>query len=170
MASPERLFLIDGSALAYRAHFAFMRNPLRDSRGMNTSAVFGFARALFKLFDDEKPEYWAVVFDTAEPTFRHESFAAYKAQRQEMPDDLAQQFPLIHRLVEAMGAPLLFSPWFEADDLLATLATQAAACGLQTVLYTGDKDLMQLVGDDVRILVPGRAGESPEWVDRADVI
>jgi DNA polymerase-1 len=170
MASRDRLFLIDGSALAYRAHFAFVRNPLRDSRGMVTSAVFGFARAMFKLYDDERPQHWAVVFDTPEPTFRHQSFAAYKAQRQAMPEELEQQFPLIHRLVEAMGVPLLAVPGFEADDLLATLARQAAARGLETVLFTADKDLMQLVGEDVRVLVPGRSGESPVWVDAAQVV
>lgn len=169
MAARERLFLIDGSALAYRAHFALLRNPLRDSRGRNTSAVFGFARALFKLYDDEAPQYWAVVFDTIEPTFRHESYAEYKAQREEMPEDLALQFPEIHRLVEAMGVPLLASPGFEADDLMATLARQASERGLLTVFVTGDKDLMQLVGDDVRMLVPGRSGASPSWVDTDQV-
>ena len=169
MASRHRLFLIDGSALAYRAHFAFIRNPLRDSRGRVTSAVFGFARALFKLFDDEKPEHWVVVFDTATPTFRHVSYAEYKAQREEMPEDLSLQMQDIHRLVEAMGIPLLACPGFEADDVMATLARQARAEGVLTIFVTGDKDLMQLVGDDVRMLVPGRAGESPTWIDAGQV-
>ncbi|NUM63967.1 hypothetical protein HUU39_01640 [candidate division KSB1 bacterium] len=125
-AGPGRLFLIDGHALAYRSHFAFIRNPLTNSRGEPTSAVFGFVRALLQLLDEQKPEYLAVVFDTPEPTFRHQAFPAYKATRQRMPAELSTQIPLIREFSAALGANLIEQPGFEADDVMGTLARQMA--------------------------------------------
>ena len=102
MPESKRLFLIDGSALAYRSYFAFIRNPLINSKGENTSAPFGFTHALLKLIREEKPEYLAVVFDTGKPTFRHEKYEEYKATRQKMPDEMRASIPRIHELVRAI--------------------------------------------------------------------
>jgi DNA polymerase-1 len=147
-----RLFLVDGSALAYRSHFAFIRKPLINSKGENTSAVFGFTRALLKILDEERPEYMAVIFDAREPTFRHKKFAEYKATRERMPAELVDQLPRINAVVEALGVPILQAPGFEADDVMATLAQRAAAQNLEVLLVTGDKDLMQLIGPSIKML------------------
>ncbi len=154
--APFRLFLIDGSALAYRSHFAMSRDPLINSRGENTSAVYLFLRTLRSLLDRESPTHIAVVFDTREPTFRHRAFADYKATREKMPDDLVRQLPLIRELVEAMGIPLVERPGFEADDVIGTLARRAAADGADVFLVSRDKDFMQLLGDHVRMVDLGR--------------
>ncbi len=168
-AGPKRLFLIDGAAIAYRTYFAFARNPLVNSRGEHVSVIFGFSRVILNLLDQEKPELFAVVFDSPEPTFRHEMYAEYKAQRQHMPEDMAEQLPRLEQLFEALGVPLIRKPGFEADDIMGTLARRAAAQGLQTVLVTGDKDLMQLVDDQTLVYYPHRAGEKIEWLDAAAV-
>ncbi|MDZ7266744.1 MAG: DNA polymerase I [candidate division KSB1 bacterium] len=163
-----RLFLIDGHALAYRSHFAFIKNPLTNSRGEPTSAVFGFVRTLLQLLDEQKPEYLAVVFDTPEPTFRHQAFPAYKATRQRMPAELSGQIPHIRAFSEALGANLVELPGFEADDVMGTLARQMAQAGVQVFLCTGDKDLMQLVDDHIFIYYTGRNNEA-HILDRAGV-
>ncbi|MBN1542299.1 DNA polymerase I [candidate division KSB1 bacterium] len=169
MAEKERLFLIDGSALAYRAYFAFVRNPLINSRGENVSAVFGFTKTLLKIVDDEKPDYLAVVFDTPEPTFRHKIYPDYKAQRAKMPADMVEQLPRIHEMCRVLNIPLLRLPGYEADDIMGTLAKQAEKRGLQTVLVSGDKDLMQLITSSTQVLNPRRSGEEPEWLDEKGV-
>ncbi|MCI0696287.1 DNA polymerase I [candidate division KSB1 bacterium] len=163
-AAEKRAFLVDGSALAYRSHFAFIRNPLTNSRGQNTSATFGFVRALLKLIDDEHPDYLAVVFDTPEPTFRHKAFAEYKATRQKMSDDLVQQLPMIRQFCEALGAKVIELPGYEADDVMGTLAKTSAQQEIDTYLVTGDKDFMQLVGPRVVIYNTGK-GETVEILD-----
>ncbi len=148
---PQKLFLIDGSALAYRSYFAFIQNPLVNSRGENTSAVYGFVRTLYKILDEEKPDYLGVVFDTAEPTFRHKAYAEYKATREKMPDEMSDQLPMLRQVIEAMGIPIIEVPGYEADDVLATLALKARDRGLKVFLVTSDKDLMQLVADDIKV-------------------
>jgi DNA polymerase-1 len=168
-ADRKRLFLIDGAALAYRTYFAFARNPLINSRGEHVSVVFGFSRVLLNLLEQEKPDLFAVVFDSPEPTFRHELYAEYKAQRQRMPDDMADQLPRLEQLLEALDVPLIRNPGFEADDIMGTLAKRAASEGLLTVLVTGDKDLMQLVDENTLIYYPHRAGEKIEWLDAGAV-
>ena len=147
----QKLFLIDGSALAYRSYFAFIQNPLINSRGENTSAIYGFIRTLFKIFDEEKPDYIAVVFDTSEPTFRHKAYKAYKATREKMPDEMSEQLPILRQVIEALRIPIIEVPGYEADDILATLALKAKERGLQVFLVTSDKDLMQLVDSDIKI-------------------
>jgi DNA polymerase-1 len=132
MAKTLRLFLIDGSALAYRAYFAFIRNPLISSKGENTSAVFGYTRTLLDILAQEKPEYIAVAFDTPAPTFRHERFVDYKATRQKMPDEMSAQWPRLKDVTEALGVTLIEMPGFEADDVMGTLAKQAERGGLET--------------------------------------
>jgi len=164
----KRAFLVDGSALAYRSHFAFIRNPLTNSRGQNTSAIFGFVRALLKLIDEEKPDYFSVIFDTPQPTFRHKAYAAYKATRQKMPDDLVEQLPRIREFCEALGAKVVEVAGFEADDVMGTLAKVATQQNLSTYLVTGDKDFMQLVDENTFIYNTGK-GDKVELLDSAGV-
>jgi DNA polymerase-1 len=160
----ERLFLLDGTALAYRAFFAFIRNPLFDGKGRNISAVYGFTSTLFKLLETEKPEHVGVAFDPPGPTFRHERFAEYKATRQKMPDEMAESLPAIREIVAAFRIPIFELPGYEADDVLGTLSKRAEAAGVEVLLVTGDKDLTQLVTDRVRIYnVFTRGGETEVW-------
>lgn len=169
MAKTPRLFLIDGSALAYRSYFAFIRNPLINSKGENTSAVFGFTRTLLDLLTQEKPEYIAVAFDTAEPTFRHERFVDYKATRQKMPDELSDQWHRLKDVTDGLGVTLIEVPGFEADDVMGTLAKQAERAGLETYLVTADKDLMQLVSPQVKIYSLRKVDNRQEILDAAGV-
>ncbi|MFQ5675978.1 MAG: DNA polymerase I, partial [bacterium] len=165
----KSLFLIDGSAIAYRSYFAFIKNPLTNSRGENTSAIFGFLRFLFMIFDNENPDYLAVVFDPKGPTFRHKQYAEYKATRQKMPDDMRSQVPRIHEFLNALNVPVLEVEGYEADDVIGTLAKQAQKAGLDSYLVTGDKDFMQLVDEGIRMYNPKRAGEEIEILDSAGV-
>jgi DNA polymerase I len=146
----ERVFLIDSMSHIFRAFYAPLANragPLSNSKGQVTQAVFIFTNMLRKLLQDEQPKYIGAVFESGEKTFRHESFSDYKANRQEMPEDLASQMPYIRRLCEAYNVPMLSVPGFEADDVIGTLAVQAAAKGLQAVIVSNDKDMCQLVQD-----------------------
>ena len=145
------LFLVDGAALAYRSHFAFIRAPLITSSGMNVSALFGFTHALLRLLREEKPEYVAVVQDPEGPTFRHEMYTEYKATRQKMPADLSTAFGLLDDLVAALGVSTVMVPRYEADDVIGTLARTAAQQGLNVYIVSGDKDMAQLVNDRVTI-------------------
>ncbi|RKY67035.1 MAG: DNA polymerase I [Candidatus Latescibacterota bacterium] len=161
-----RLFLIDGSALAYRSYFAFVRNPLINSRGENTSAPFAFTNTLLKILREERPEYIVVVFDTSKPTFRHAKFPAYKATRQKMPSDMKEQLPRIYQIIEAMRLPVIEQEGFEADDVIGTLARKAAEQGIKTILVTGDKDFTQLVSPLIKMLNPKRSGDEFELIDQ----
>lgn len=146
----RRVFLVDGMSNIFRAYYAI--RGLATSRGFPTNAIYGFTTMLRKLILEEKPEYLAVVFDTGEPTFRHEVFPEYKANRTEMPDDLALQIPYIHRVCEALGVPVLAISGYEADDVIGTLARRAAEQGMDVVIVSNDKDLCQLVSENIRIL------------------
>jgi DNA polymerase-1 len=150
MAKVERLVLVDGSWLVFRAFFAIPAN-LSTKKGLPTNALFGFATMFRKLFAGRMPDYGAVLFDTSEPTHRELSFPAYKAQRPPMPRELAVQLPYIDRLVVANHFPLLRRPGWEADDLIATLTRRAVLAGIDVTIVAGDKDLAQLVGDHVRM-------------------
>jgi DNA polymerase-1 len=150
----KNLFIVDGHALAYRAYFAFIRNPLINSKGENTSAVFGFTRMLLLLLKKYDPRYLAVVFDSGEETDRHRAFPEYKAHRPEMPADLVTELPWIFELTEALGIRVIVEPGIEADDLIATLARTANAEGIGVTIITGDKDFLQLLSDRVRIIRP----------------
>ena len=146
----KRVFLIDSMSHIYRAFFAPMgmkQEPMRNSKGQVTQAIFVFTNMLRKLINDENPEYIAAVFDTSAPTFRHDSYAAYKANRAAMPDDLAAQIPYIVRVCEAFCIPIIKYDGFEADDIIGTLAQQIKAEDMQTVIVSNDKDLCQLVRD-----------------------
>ena len=146
----KRVFLIDSMSHIFRAFFAPMgmrQEPMHNSKGQVTQAVFVFTNMLRKLLNDEKPDYVAAVFDTAAPTFRHDSFEAYKANREAMPDDLASQLPYIIRVCEAFNIPILKMDGYEADDIIGTLANECSAKGMQAVIVSNDKDLCQLVRD-----------------------
>jgi len=164
--SPKKLFLIDGSHLAYRAYFAFIRRPLINSKGENTSATFGFTQSLLKILSEEKPDYIAVVFDTPEPTFRHKEYPEYKATREKMPDEMSDQLPRIRQVIETLGLPIIEVPGYEADDVMATLAKRAKERRIETYLVTGDKDFFQLVDDSIKIYRPRHMGDSVDIVDR----
>lgn len=159
--SDKRLFLIDGSALFYRSYFAFIRTPLINSKGENTNASFGFANYLMQILYEEKPDYLAVVFDTKAPTFRHEMYPDYKANREAMPEEMAGQYPMVRDVTTAFGVPILEKDGFEADDIMGTLARQAEKEGILTYLATGDKDMMQLITPRVKMysMRPGKASE-----------
>src|SRR6266850_5054060 len=147
---PERVFLIDSMSHIFRAFYAPMQNrvaPLATAHGQVTQAVYIFTNMLIKLLREEKPDYIAAIFESGEKTFRHETFADYKANRLEMPDDLASQLPYIIRLCEAFNIPVINAPGYEADDVIGTLAVEAERKGLRAVIVSNDKDMCQLVHD-----------------------
>ena len=150
--SQKRLFLIDGMSHIYRAYYAIPR--LSNSKGIPTNAVFGFHTMLRKIIADEKPDYIGVAFDLEGPTVRHEKFEAYKATRKPMPEELALQIPFIRRLCEVLRVPVISYQGYEADDVLGTLATKGSAAGLKSILVTSDKDMLQLVTDNIVVLDP----------------
>jgi DNA polymerase-1 len=156
MAQPKRLFVVDAMAMAFRSFHAFSVRPLTTSSGLPTSAVYGSALFLLKLIDDEKPDYLVFATDTAAPTFRHKMFPQYKAHRDEMPEDLARQIPLIFRLFDAFGCKTLRTEGYEADDLIGTLVVQAAAseAPIKSYIVSGDKDFLQLVNDRIFLWAP----------------
>lgn len=158
-----KLMLVDGTALAYRAHFAFIRNPLINSKGENTSASYGFTNILMRLTKEHQPDYIGVAFDTKAPTFRDEKYAQYKAQRPGMPEELAAQLPRIKNILKALNIAILEKDGYEADDVLAGLAKQAEHKGWMTYIVTGDKDLLQIVTGRIRVIRP-RAGKSEESI------
>jgi DNA polymerase-1 len=165
----KRLFLIDGSAIAYRSYYAFIRNPLINSKGENTSAAFGFTNSMMKILREEKPDYVVMVFDTKAPTFRHELFKDYKSTRAKMPEEMVAQLPRIREVVEGMNLPLIEMDGYEADDVMGTLAVQGKRNGLKVVLVTGDKDFLQLVDEDIKVLNPRKSGEEIELIDQKNV-
>ncbi len=161
----ERLYLLDGMALAYRAYFSFISRPLINSKGENTSAIFGFVNTLMKILSDEKPDHIAVVFDTKQPTFRHLMYGAYKAIRQKMPEEMSGQLEKLKEVVRAFNVPSIEIPGFEADDIMGTLARRAERDGIETYLVTGDKDFMQLISASVKMYRPGKHGDDWEILD-----
>jgi len=157
----DRLFLVDGTAFAYRSFFA-IKSGLTDAKGRPTNAVYGFARVLAKLLHEHDPSHLAVVFDAPGKTFRHDLYPEYKANRPKTPDELVAQLPLIDALVEALAIPALRVEGVEADDVIGTLARRAEADGLEAVIVTGDKDLLQLVSDRVAVYDPHK-GDGGLW-------
>lgn len=162
----NRLFLLDGMALIYRAHFAFINNPIRNAQGLNTSALFGFVNTLMQLREEGKPTHMAVAFDTSEPTDRHRLFPEYKANRESMPEELSAQIPHLFRLLEAFRLPIIRIPGYEADDTIGTLAKQAEARGdFRTYMVTPDKDFGQLIDSSTYMWKPGRKGSEYKIID-----
>lgn len=166
----KKLMLLDGMALTYRAHFALIRSPRYTSGGICTSAVFGVLNTLQDVIRRVQPTHLAVAFDTREPTARHEAFPEYKSHRDEMPEDIVAQLPLIDRLYEAFNIPTIRIPGYEADDIIGTLAHQAAKLGFHTMMVTPDKDYDQLVTDRIKIMKPGRKGGELEIVGVSEVL
>ncbi|BCU79261.1 DNA polymerase I [Luteolibacter sp. LG18] len=162
-----RLFLLDGMALVYRAHFAFIQNPIRNSKGINTSALYGFINTLLTILEKEKPTHLGVAFDTSAPTARHVRFPAYKAQRDEMPEELAAAIPEVKRLCAAFHIPVLELDGYEADDIIGTLALRAEPEGFETYMVTPDKDFAQLLSPTTFMWKPGKKGSEHEIIDLA---
>ncbi|MBL7930832.1 MAG: DNA polymerase I [Bacteroidia bacterium] len=158
----KKLFLLDAFALIYRAYFAFSNNPRINSKGFNTSAIFGFTNTLLEILNKEKPTHIAVVFDMEGPTQRHVEFESYKANREEMPEDLRDSIPLIHKLIQGFNIEILGIEGYEADDLIGTLAAKAEKAGYTTYMMTPDKDYGQLVDANTFIYKPARLGNGVE--------
>ena len=154
----QKLYLLDAYALIYRAYYALIRNPRLNSRGENTSAVFGFVNTLDEVLRKERPDYIAVAFDPAGPTFRHEAYPAYKAQREATPEDIRRAVPVIKDIVRAYRIRLVEVPGFEADDVIGTLARLGAAAGMEVHMVTPDKDYGQLVAPGIFMHRPGHGG------------
>lgn len=169
MKPEKKLFLLDAFALIYRAHFAFVKNPRISSSGLNTSAIFGFANTLLEVLKDEKPTHLGVAFDTPKPTFRHVQFEAYKAQRQEQPEDITTAVPYVKQLLKAMCIPILEMEGYEADDVVGTLAKKAAREGFEVFMMTPDKDYGQLVEEHVYLYKPAISGKGVEIMGPKEV-
>ncbi|HVW95406.1 MAG TPA: DNA polymerase I [Mucilaginibacter sp.] len=166
----KKLFLLDGMALIYRAHFALSKTPRFTSGGLNTSAVMGFTNTLLEVMRKEKPTHMAVVFDTEAPTERHLEFEAYKAHREAMPEDLANAIPYVYKVILGFNIPLITSDGYEADDIIGTLAKKAETKGYQVYCMTPDKDFAQLVSDNIRIYKPARMGNDMEILGVKEVL
>ena len=170
MSSPKKkLFLLDGHALVYRAHFAFINRPLINSKGINTSAMMGFTRTLWDLMKNQNPTHLAVVFDPSGPTFRNEIAADYKANREEQPEDITVAFPYVHQILEAFKIPVIIIDNFEADDVIGTLAKQAARQGFEVYMVTPDKDYGQLVEENIYMYKPSRMGNGIDILGVEDI-
>jgi DNA polymerase-1 len=165
----KRLYIIDGHALIYRAYYALAKNPLTNSKGIPTGAIYGFVNYLIRLIEIYKCPYLTVVLDSSVKTFRHEMYEQYKANREEMPDELKVQIPLIKDVVNAFNIPILCQDGLEADDLIATLTKRAVCGGFDVFLVTKDKDLMQLIGPHVKMLAPDGSGVL-QLFDEKDVV
>ena len=152
-----KLFLLDAYAIIFRSYYAFLKRPTINSKGLNTSPVLGFCNTLKEILDKEKPDYLGVAFDKGK-TFRHEAFPAYKAQRQETPEDIKLSVPIIQDILKAMNIPILIAEGFEADDVIGTLATQAGQAGVETYMLTPDKDYGQLIQKNVYMFRPRHGG------------
>lgn len=150
----EKLFLLDAYALIYRAYYAFIKNPRINSKGFNTSAILGFVNTLEEVLRKENPTHIGIAFDPSGPTFRHEAYEAYKAQREETPEAIRQSVPVIKDIIRAYHIPILEIAGYEADDVIGTLATEAGKRGINTYMMTPDKDYGQLVGEHVFMYRP----------------
>ena len=162
METPETLFLLDAFALIYRAYYAFINNPRITTTGINTSATFGFCTFLAEILEEHKPRHIAVVFDPEGPTFRHEMYGEYKAQRPPMPEDLRKSIPYIKKIIGDLGIKCISVSGYEADDVIGSLARQGEKEGFLVYMITPDKDYAQLVSERVLMYKPGRAGSHPE--------
>ena len=166
----KKLFIVDGYAILYRAHYALIRNPLITSYGFHTSALFGFSNHIIKLINDENPDYLVCAFDSKEKTFRHKMYSSYKANRPEMPLELQQQIPHLWEVLEAMNIPVLRKPGFEADDIIGTITNSVSDSQIESYIVSGDKDFMQLINDKVFLYAPGKRNYPPVIYDRQGVI
>ena len=166
----KKLFLLDGMALVYRAHFALATRPIFTSKGVNTSALYGFTQTLLDIIKNQQPTHIAVAFDTSAPTQRHVDFPEYKAQRQEMPEDISQALPHVRRMIEALNIPVIICDGFEADDIIGTLVCQAKKEGFTSYMVTPDKDFGQLVDGQTFLYKPSRMGEGIEILGLPEIL
>jgi len=151
----ERLFIIDGMAQIYRAHFAMITNPLTTKDGKHTSVIYGFLNMLFKIIRDEKPDYLVIAMDSKSKTFRHDLFADYKANRQKMPDEISYQIPILKEIINYLGVKLIEKPGYEADDIMGSLSKIAESIDIESYIVSGDKDMLQMVNDNIIVYSPG---------------
>ncbi|MBT7995742.1 MAG: DNA polymerase I [Bacteroidetes bacterium] len=165
----KKLFLVDAMALIYRAHFAFIKNPRINTKGLNTSAIFGFVNALLEIIEKQKPTHIAVAFDSYEPTVRHEDFTDYKANRDKQPEDITLSIPYIKKILEAFNIPIMEQAGYEADDIIGTVAHKAPKDEFDVFMFTPDKDFAQLVKENVFLFKPARMGNPNEIWDIAKV-
>ncbi len=165
----ESIYLIDGSAVFYRAYFAFIRNPLINSKGENTSATYGFINSLLKIIKDEGPDYLAIAWDTPQPTFRHAKYEEYKSTRAKMPEELVAQIPRIREAADALNIAHFELEGYEADDVIGTLAKKAEQEGMDVWCVTGDKDYFQLVTDRIKIYNPQPGSKEALKMGREEV-
>lgn len=166
----KRLFLLDGNALIYRAHFAFIGRPLINSKGMNTSAITGFVRTLWDLLKNANPTHIAVSFDLKGPTFRNELYSEYKANRDEQPEDISQAIPYVYEIVKGFNIPIITMENYEADDVIGTIAKKAEKQGFEVFMVTPDKDYAQLVSDKVFMYKPKRKGDEVEILGKKEIL
>lgn len=169
-STDKKLFLLDAMALIYRAHFAFSKNPRINTKGLNTGAILGFTNSLVEIITKEKPSHIAVAFDTSAPTFRHKEFEAYKAQRQEQPEDIQMAIPYVKEVVKAFQIPVLELDGYEADDIIGTFAKQAARQGFTVYMMTPDKDYAQLVEEKIFLYKPAFMGNGVEVLGIPEVL
>ena len=162
MNEHKKLFLLDSFALIYRAYFAFAKNPRINSKGLDTSAIFGFTNSLIEVIKKQKPSHLAVVFDTKKPTQRHIDFPSYKAHREAMPEGISEALPYIDKLLKVLGIPKIYKDGFEADDVIGTLAKKAEKEGFQVFMMTSDKDFAQLVSENIFMFRPGNKWQPTE--------
>ncbi|MCD6355387.1 MAG: DNA polymerase I, partial [Prolixibacteraceae bacterium] len=163
-SNSKKLFLLDAFALIYRSYYAFIRNPRFNSKGINTSAMLGVTNTIIQVLEKENPNFIGVVFDVSAPTFRHKLYPAYKANRDEMPEDLRKSIPYIRKIIEGFNIPIIEKEGFEADDVIGTLAKKAEKEGFTTYMMTPDKDYAQLVSKNIFMFKPGKAGgEAEVW-------
>lgn len=170
MSTKKNLYLIDGHALVYRSHYAFIRRPLINSKGINTSAIAGFVRTLWEILSDRKPDALAVVFDPEGPTFRHEEYELYKANRDKQPEDIQIAIPYIRKIIEGFKIPVIVVDRYEADDVIGTIARKAAELDFRVFMVTPDKDYGQLVTEDIFMYKPMGSGEGHEVIGVDEVL
>jgi len=151
----DRLFIIDGMAQIYRAHYAMINNPLTTKDGRHTSVIYGFLNMLFKIIKDEKPDYLAIAMDSKAKTFRHELFDDYKANRPKMPEEIATQIPILKDIINSLGVKQIEMPGFEADDIMGSLSKIAESKGIESYIVSGDKDMLQMVNSNIFVYAPG---------------
>jgi DNA polymerase I len=167
MPDDKKLFLLDAYALIFRSYYAFIKNPMYNAEGFNTSCIFGFVNTLEEVLTKEKPTHIAVAFDPSGPNFRHEMYPLYKANRDETPEDIKKSVPYIKDILTAYGIPILQVSGYEADDVIGTIAKQAEIDGYTVYMMTPDKDYIQLLSDNIFIYKPSRFGNGIEIVDKA---
>jgi len=166
----KKLFLLDGNALVYRAHYAFISRPLFNSKGLNTSAITGFVRSLWDILVNQKPSHIAVSFDVTSKTFRNDMYPEYKANRDAQPEDITTAMPYIVEIVKGFNIPIVTLENYEADDVIGTLAKQAVKEGFTVYMVTPDKDFGQLVEENIYLYKPSRQGNGVDIMGVKDIL